>query len=220
MNRAPFDLQSEEGFRILHDSVYEFAERFSSTNQALANLHSKQSLICGHPGLADSITALASTMANQVFGEFQHYYQTNPKSEFDAVCWLQKVFVMCRMFGSESWIEGKNSRQVSKMTDPKSGLTFGELTNIDKIDLDPEEFGKVTVNSELHELVSQALIEGNPTQAVRLLCDSVKHGVLSPAINLTVLKTPQQIYLLGLMAMVQCVDHFIERTNGYINEHS
>ena len=60
-------------------------------------------------------------------------------------------------------------------------------------------------------LVTQALTDGKPTQAVRLLCDSVKHGVLSPAIDLSILKTAQQIYSLGLMAMIESVSSFLNR---------
>lgn len=219
MKKAPFDLQSEQGFLALHEAIYESSEAFSSANKSLAESIQKQSNICKHPGFADSKSYLVQVMVNQVYGEFHKYYEENPTSQIDAVCWIQKVFVMCRMFGSETWVEpNQRSRFVGKMIDPKSKLTFGEITALDKIELAPEQYGTTPINDRLHELVTKALNNNQPTQAVRLLCDSVKHGVLSAAINLSVLKTAQQIYLIGLMAMTESVNHYLTRAEQTIKD--
>ncbi|MGS0740469.1 hypothetical protein ACVBEF_01290 [Glaciimonas sp. GG7] len=196
----------------LHQSIFKLSEAFSNLNHALALLILEQGKVCEDPGLADSKGLLAQTMANQVYGEFQYYYEQEPRSSLSAVCWLQKVFVMCRMFGSEEWVESKNhSPRVGTMIDPASGLTFAKLTALDRLELDPSRYGDAMFNKQLHDLVREALERGQPTQALRLLCDSVKHGVLSPAINLVTLKTAQQIYSIGLMAMIESVGKFLNR---------
>lgn len=214
------DLRSEEGKALLHSRVYEFSERFFNAHVELKNLSLKRSEILGKRGLTDSKLILVQTMSNQVYGEFQDYYLNAPDSQFDAICWLQKVFFLCRMFESETYIECSNSRHVGKMIEPITGKNFKELTSIDNLTMTSEDYGANYVNQELQKLVNAALALSNPTQAVRLLCDSVKHGVLSPAIDLALLKSSRQIYIIGLGAMIQSVELFNNRFLRLLSEKS
>ena len=203
------DLESESTKAKLDEVLDHTLGQFLNQFEWFERIVRAHSEICGNPGFTDDKMTFATTMAHQVTGEFTSYFRANPDDRFQAVSWLQKAFVLCRIFGSESLIESKRKgRKIGDLIEPKTGKTFGELTRLTAIDLDPTQFGKVVINEDLQRWVKSALDQGDPIETVRLLCDSVKHGVLSPAINLVHLKTARQIYLIGLMAMAKAVNSY------------
>ena len=202
------NLRSPDGIAILHERIFQCSEQFADIIRTLESLVHEIGSRHDEAGLADSPRLILQTMANQVFGEFQDYYEKSPESECDAICWLQKAFVLCRMFGSEQYLEKPERAHVGKMVDPDSQLSFGELTSADRMPESQETYGKVVFNLEQQHKINSALAAGSHTQALKLICDSVKHGVLSTAINLSATKTSRQVYLIGLMAMLETVDHY------------
>lgn len=204
--------QAEPSFEVLNDALVNESELFSATLESLVQFSDKRSETLLHPGLVDSKLHIGCVMANQVYGECQHYYLNAPSSVPDAVCWLQKAFVLCRMFESEQNGEIKKSGKiVGNMVDPKSGKKFSELSVMSMLTTDPHAYGTEPLNLEVQELINTALRECRPLDAIRLLCDSPKHGVLSSIVNLLFFKTPQQVYIIGIWAARIAIKDWLER---------
>lgn len=215
------DLESEttkaQLDEVLDHTLGLFLDQFDWFER-IVQVHSE---ICGNPGFTDDKMTFATTMAHQVTGEYSSYFMANPDDRFQAVAWLQKAFVLCRIFDSESLLESKQKgRRIGDLVEPESGKTYGELTRLTAIDLEPSRFGKVAINEELQRWVKSALDQGDPIETLKLLCDSVKHGVLSPAINLVHLKTSRQIYLIGLLAMAKAVNSYCTVASSLIERGS
>jgi len=204
--------QAEPSFETFNNALVDESELFAATLESLAQFSHKRSETLLHPGLVDSKLQIGCVMANQVYGECQHYYLNNPSSVEDAACWLQKAFVLCRVFESEQHGENKQvSPHVGNMCDQKTGKKFGELTAMSKLTTDPHAYGTEHLNRELQELINIALAECRPLDAIRLLCDSPKHGVLSSIVNLLFFKAPQQVYMIGLWAARIAIEGWLER---------
>lgn len=203
--------QAEPSFEILNDALVNASELFSATLESLVQFSDRRSETLLHPGLVDSKLHLGCVMANQVYGECQHYYLNTPSSVPDAACWLQKAFVLCRMFESEHNENKQASPKVGNMCDQKTGKTFGNLTAMSNLTAAPHVYGTESLNDKLQESINTALGECRPLDAIRLLCDSPKHGVLSSIVNLLFFKTPQQVYIIGLWAAGIAIEDWLER---------
>lgn len=200
----------------LNDALADESALFAAILETLVQFSHKRSETQLNPGLVDSKLHIGCVMANQVYGECQHYYLNNPSSVPDAVCWIQKAFVLCRMFESEQHGEAKKRGQnVGDMVDQSTGKKFSELTAISALTHDPNNYGAEHLNHELQGLFNAALTENRPLDVIRLICDSPKHGVLSANINLLFsFKAPQPIYMIGLLAARVAIKGWLERNES------
>lgn len=206
---SSMDLESEKARAHLDEVIEHTCRLLEQVIERFEQIIETQAFVCGSQGATDSKMLFAQTLAHQTYFEFRHYYHNDPDAKFDAVCWLQKAFIMCRVFGSEEVLESsKGGKHVGKMVDPNTGESFGKLTALKFIDTDPVSFGQVKINHELNAKVKAAIGDERPVEAIRLLCDPIKHGVLSPVINLVNLKTARQIYLIGLLAIITSVHEY------------
>jgi hypothetical protein len=208
------------GPEIVHDhnQVVEAADRFV---RAGARFDEYVESVCsrlGHPERVDASRRIAQVMVRQVHSEFETYFMALPDDNVAALCWLQKAFVLCRIFGSEAFFDHtlpfeKRKKRLDVMPAPpqraiSEPMTIGEATSLSHTPSSPEDFGYVVFNDELQLRIDAELAARKFVHALTLVCDSPKHGVLSPLLNLAATASPEWIYHLGLIAMTQAIDAF------------
>ena len=170
------------------------------------------------PGNTDPARAIASMIAQQIHEEYETYSVKYRDDNTAALCWLQKAFVVCRFFRSEDFFDDampfeQPKKRVGEMPVPPqrgvpSASKFGTVTSLSHEPQSPEEFGLPVLNADLHAKIRAELTAGKWVHALTLICDSPKHGVLSPLLNLAATATPEFVYQLGLTAMARSIDAF------------
>jgi hypothetical protein len=158
-------------------------------------------------------------MCRQVHSEYERYFSESPNSTVAALCWLQKAFVLCRVFSSEELIdkavqfEAKPPRVGDMPVPPQKSIfvatTFGEATSMLHFPNAPDHYGTPVFNPDLQARIESEMNAGKYVHALTLICDSPKHGVLSSLINLAATAQPELVYRLGLSASAEAIEEYL-----------
>jgi hypothetical protein len=171
----------------------------------------------GQPKLNDAPHHIALVMCRQVLDECQTYYRKRPDDTVEALCWLQKAFVLCRFFESQDRIEKKGPRKpplrVGEMdVPPQAAITtpmkFSAATRLSRLPESSKVYGLPVMNPVLEKHITEEMKAGRFVQAVTLICDSPKHGVLSPLQHLAANASPEWVYTVGLSAIATALNTF------------
>jgi len=146
----------------------------------------------------------------QVLGDYRHYVQRRPEDNLDAVVWLQKAFVVSRFFEAQGLLDTPSGQShVGSMKTP-AGTKFENVTSLRAlIGKDAFEF-----NFALHDRVAEMIRSGDHYQAMRLLCDSPKHGVLSSVLNCIATMRAKELYAIGLGGLAQAICAVADSIHG------
>ena len=165
----------------------------------------------GEPGAAG---ALAISAVNKIMSDFRIYMERDPENNIAALLWLQRVFVLCRFFESQHSCEFSippNERlKVSGMPAPNEEGSFGQITTLSYLMKNNDKYGTFTFNRELYQQTIDLTRSGEYYRALRLICDSPKHGVLSSILNFRALARAKQIYSIGLHALAHVINVFVK----------
>lgn len=196
----------------------EIDDRLSQGIKALSNAIESFCMLakqCGQDGKPGATGSLAISAANNVMGDFKVYIEKYPNDNIIALIWLQKVFVVCRFFESQSRCEhsipsNEKKLKVSNMRALNEDGNFGHITSLSYLMKNNDKHSTFTFNRELYEQTIDLLMSSEYYRALRLICDSPKHGVLSSILNLAATVWAKQVYSIGLHALANCIDIFVE----------
>jgi hypothetical protein len=211
--------QYQSYFDRLHDDVVDAADSFVASANAYLAFSAALADACGRTEQVDAPRHIAAVLSKQVQFEFEHYYQERPDDNIVALCWLQKVFVLCRVFGSETLIERETpfiagKPFVGKMPVPSqpsfpAAATFADATSLLQPPVSPELFGLPVFNPVLQASIEAEVKARQFVHALTLICDSPKHGVLSSLINLSATSSLEFAYYLGLKAASEAIRSYL-----------
>lgn len=196
-----------------HSALCDILEWFDNILCSFEEFMLQRGESMGSPGSIDSKPHLGHVMANQIYDECHRYYTNKPDSTADAICWLQKAFVLCRMFESEKIGEKNDDTKVhvGKMRDSEHSMEYGDLTKMSYLSTNPEDYGVEVLNDQLHIMFAKLINQNRILDAIRLMCDSPKHGVLSSMLNLLKYKNAAQIYWIGLRASGDAINLWLNK---------
>lgn len=197
-------------FRAIDDDLSHGIDALSGTIESFYRL-TKQ---CGQDGESGAAGALAINAANQVRIDFGAYMDKYPNNNIAALIWLQKVFAVCRFFESQLRCERnipleEKRLRVSEMLAPNAEGSFGQITTLSYLMKNNDKYSTFTFNRELYQRTIDLLRSGEYYRALRLICDSPKHGVLSSILNFAALVWAKQVYSIGLHAIAYAINVFI-----------
>jgi hypothetical protein len=207
----------EPYFVAAHNNVVDSVDRAVAAANRFRERSERVSQAFGHPDLIDAPHKIALVMCRQVLEECQTYFMGNPDENVDALCWLQKAFVLCRFFESQDLIEKqglkKASLRVGDMEVPiqpavTTPTTFAKATKLSRLPESKEVFGLPVMNPILEQRIDEEVKAGRFVQAVALICESPKHGVLSSIQHLSANAPPEWVYYVGLSAVAIALDTF------------
>jgi len=201
----------EPYFRAIDDDLSHGINVLSNAIESF-NMLAKQ---CGQDGEPGAAGALAINAASQVMTDFEVYMDKYLNNNVAALIWLQKVFVVCRFFESQLRCERNIPPEekhlfVGKMRAPNEEGSFGQITTLSYLMKNNDKYGTFTFNRELYRQTIDLLRSGEYYRALRLICDSPKHGVLSSILNFAALVWAKQVYSIGLHALAHAINIFIE----------
>jgi len=170
---------------------------------------------CGQDGEPGAAGALAINAANQVMSDFKVYMDKYPNHNIAALIWLQKVFAVCRFFESQPRCERdippeEKHLKVSEMVAPDEEGSFGQITTLSYLMKNNDKYSTFTFNRDLYQQTTDLLRSGEYYRALRLICDSPKHGILSSILNFGALVSAKQVYSIGLHALAHAINIFVE----------
>ncbi|MCK4814740.1 hypothetical protein KA005_03135, partial [bacterium] len=153
--------------------------------------------------------------------DYTFYKSKYKDSNIDALLWLQKVFIVSRFFESQSRCETgipKNEKRlrVGDMTS-SNGDKFEAILSLSHLMKHHDKTSTFNFNPKLDSMIISLIISGEHYRALRLICDSPKHGVLSSVLNLMAKYWDKQIYSIGFHALAEVIDVFVK---GYRQENS
>lgn len=212
----------EPYFVAAHNNVVDALDRAV----AAANRFRERSMRVGQAfgsDLNDAPHRIALVMCRQVLDECQRYYKKHPDDNVEALCWLQKAFVLCRFFESQDLIEKKGPKKpplkVGDMEVPlqpsvTTPTTFAKATRLSRLPESKDVYGLPVMNPILEQHIDEEVKVGRFVQAVALICDSPKHGVLSSLQHLSANAPPEWVYWVGLSAIAIALDTFQQHAPG------
>jgi hypothetical protein len=151
------------------------------------------------------VPCLGIAACRQVFSDFQRYFASFPEDNVSAVIWLQKAFLVARVFEAEKRMDSKeDGLHVGKMKTTDGAGDFASATALSSL-MTAETF---EFNFDLHARALDLVQSGRFYRAMRLLCDSPKHGVLSALLNFVAVVHAKQIYAIGLRGVAEAVRAF------------
>jgi hypothetical protein len=170
---------------------------------------------CGQNGRPGAGGALAIKAAKLVMTDLEIYMTKDPNNNIIALIWLQRVFTVCRFFESQARCESnipskEKSLRVSEMVEPNGEGSYGEITTLSYLMKHNDKYSTFTFNFELYQITIELLKSGEYYRAIRLICDSPKHGVLSSILNFAAIVWAKQIYSIGLHALSEVIYKFIK----------
>ena len=86
--------------------------------------------------------------------------------------------------------------------------TFAKATRLSRLPESKEVFGLPVMNPVLEQHIDEEVRAGRFVQAVALICESPKHGVLSSIQHLSANAPPEWVYYVGLSAIAIALDTF------------
>jgi len=193
-------------------SVREFEKAANGFRSAIILLSGEATT----PGTVDPSTGFLLVLSEQLSEDAREKYGRYPHDSFRALGWLQQAFFLCRAFESEQLIEkvipfeAVRSRVGSARAEP-DGRTWGDLTSPSTMLNENLKYGTFTFNFDLHGRFLEEVNRGKFVHALVLICDSAKHGVMSPILNLAMTAHVEQVYMLGFNAAVMAILAFSER---------
>jgi len=171
------------------------------------------------PGNIDPSTALLVKAAAHLLCEVRRVNAASSDDTLLTVLWLPQAFTLCRLFESEKLVEksyefasGKPPL-VEKMPvgfggADEASATFGDVTNPSHMLRENLPFGTFSFNFDLQKRIQEELRVAQYVHALKLICDSPKHGVMSSFLNILYTAHPEQILCIGLAAATIAVKEF------------
>jgi hypothetical protein len=86
--------------------------------------------------------------------------------------------------------------------------TFAKATRLSRLPESKALYGLPVMNPVLEQHIVEEVKAGRFVQAVALICDSPKHGVLSSIEHLSANAPPEWVYYVGLSAIAIALDTF------------
>jgi hypothetical protein len=195
---------------------------YSESINALSNAKDSFRVLameCGNNGNPGSAGTLALYAVEQIEIEHKLYMEQFPDINLSALLWLQKVFVVCRYFEAQTRSEraipiDEKSLRVGEMQTPHGMDKFADITSLSFLMEHHDKYSTFQYNRDLQNMIHELLKGKEYYRALRLICDSPKHGVLSSILNgLAVLKA-KQVYMIGLNALAIAMNNFIQEYPG------
>ena len=163
------------------------------------------------PRVQGGAGGLALQLANHAESSYEFVYAKGPLDQFAAGAWLPTTFYVCRVFESQyPKLEEKAGLHVGEMI-ASDGRPFKDLTSLAQMMKEDDPRQLFTYNYELQQDLIAKLKAGKNVDALRLICDSPKHGVLSSFLNVGALFHAATIYAIGFAAMAQAIGAFTAR---------
>lgn len=164
------------------------------------------------PGTVDPSTGLLLDLCDQLTEDARTYYSRYPHNSCRALGWLQKAFFVCRALESERLVEqkGRTYRVGDKEVPDGGGRRWKDVTSPSTMYKANLNYGTFMFNRELHDRISEALNSGDYVDALKLICDSPKHGVMSSLLNVMCFMHIEHIYILGFKAAIMALHSFIQ----------
>ncbi len=197
--------KAEDAF--LAQGIAELSKAYNSFNQFACS--------CGNNGIPGGGGAFALNTIDQICLDYYTYRETYPEdANIMALLWLQKVFITCRFFESQRLCENNiplgEKIQVGKMKTIE-GLPFSEVTSLSYIMKNHDKESSVEGNISLSNDIINLVNKKEYYRALRLICESPKHGVLSTILSLSAILRTEQIYSIGFHALGHCVQRFVKQ---------
>jgi len=171
------------------------------------------------PGNIDPSTALLIQGTAHLLREVLRVNAEFSDDTLTTMLWLPQAFTLCRLFESERLVEKQYSFASGKPPFVESmpvGIggadnefaTFGDVTNPSHMLHENLPFGTFSFNFDLQKRIQEELHAGQYVHALKLICDSPKHGVMSSFLNILYTAHPEQILCIGLAAATIAVTEF------------
>lgn len=156
--------------------------------------------------------SLGVNSIDQIAEEFINYHNKDPNNNLYALIWIQKVFTVCRFFEAEDTFRSQmlpnEKKWVGNMKTPE-GKKFSDISKLSDLIFNPHN--TFEYNRKLETVVEELFKSKQDYKILCMVCESPKHGVLSSILNFVATVHAKQIYSIGLYALTQAINAFIEK---------